>query len=174
MKLFPIVILYFLMGTCQKSLSAKDDANSTACFGDFDEAGNFKGFICNGKPVGLAPGPKGDKGERGPGGPQGPQGPAGDGGRTISELCKLSWPNAPSNIDVKYLIFTNSDGSKEAFATISQPEGIFSNSTLFLKDEEQANFMPLNVEEFSLKLVSANQAHIRNINNGRETSFSCQ
>lgn len=172
MKLLPILVCYLFLGTCQRSLSAKDAAPLSACYAVPGTDG-FDDLICDGKPIKQRPGPAGPKGDRGANGGTGPQGPAGSGGgsREVSLICQIDWPNA-TRVTIKYILFADGDGTKEAVGTLSTEEAVFSNSATYLKDDPLAASSPLDIQEFSL-VLSGKDLTVIFRPNGRRNNFPC-
>jgi len=125
-------------------------------------------------------GPKGDKGDS-IAGPKGDKGDPGTGssGRMVirKDECIFEVPSRSGRRTLTYRIYEFSDKYIENFIELVAitPEQAFrfANSAIFAPESDLRNTLPIDVREFQVKLISSNQAYVRDTETQDFWAFSC-
>jgi len=134
-------------------------------------------LVCDGVPHLIKngkEGPAGPAGRSGSPGPKGDAGPPGASGRSIanSQVCSLTWEGSPE-YKMDFLIFTYSDGIKEATAIVEAGNGdLETNSSIWLAADSRFATAPTDVGGFFFT-QTGNSAVVLFRTTGRTDTMSC-
>lgn len=132
------------------------------------------------------PGPKGDPGPPGKDGHDGAPGKSGapgkDGlnGRTINHLdeCVFELPTLNARTFIYYKIYNYSDGYSEVTGQLnvnaSSYNATFFNSAMYSSLAPEISSLPLNIENFQLKIIPGNLVSVWDRTGGVTQNYFCQ